>query len=290
MRLHKVLVVSSALVFSLLAGCKNYDSVSSSTVADAKLDAAIEARAAEDKSRDSFRNPRETLAFFDVGPEMRVLEVFPGGGWYTKILAPYLAPKGELYAINYADSMWPLFGFFDAENIAKRKQSMLDWPKTLVEYGGVANGEGTAFGRIPQSWNGSFDRVLMIRATHNLNRFEAKAQTRSSALSEVYDLLKPGGKVGVVQHQGPETASDDWAGGQNGYLKKSAVIEMFKTAGFVLEAESSVNNNALDNPGGKDFVWRLQPSLRGHKDDEAKQKAQAVGESNRMTLLFVKPS
>lgn len=255
-----------------------------------KLEAVIAARPDDERSRDASRRPVQTLEFFDVGPDMNVLEVLPGGGWYTRVLAPYLAPNGSLHAVTYADDMWDLFGFFTAERIAERKQQMLDWPKFLVQKGGVANGQGAAFNRIPESWNNQFDRVLLIRALHNLNRFESKANTRSQALAEIYAVLKPGGTVGVVQHQAPESAGEEWSNGQNGYLKKSDVIAAFEEAGFLFSKSATFNENALDVPGPEDRVWRLRPSLRGHGDDEAaKARASAIGESNRMTLLFTKP-
>lgn len=279
----------SILAMSFLVGCKNHDAAPEAT-STAKIDGIIESRDAKDRARDVYRNPRETLAFFELEPEMRVLEVLPGGGWYTRILAPYLAPQGELYAANYADSMWPLFGFFSEERIAERKQSMIDWPKTIAEIGGELKGEGSAFGNIPAAWDESFDHVLLIRALHNLSRFEAEAQTLSNAIADIYRVLKPGGKVGVVQHKAPEYASDEWATGKNGYLKKSAVIDLFQKNGFKLKSESAINNNILDNPVEEDNVWRLAPSLRGHDDDASKQKAAAIGESDRMTLLFVKSS
>ncbi|NNL57739.1 MAG: methyltransferase, partial [Pseudomonadales bacterium] len=122
------------------------------------------------------------------------------------------------------------------------------------------------------------------------NRFEQRAGMRSAALAEVYDLLKPGGVVGVVQHQAPESADDSWAAGQNGYLKRSAVISMFEQAGFELVASSAMNENPKDQPGASDYVWRLPPSLRGSKDDPAQlATVTAIGESNRMTLKFIKP-
>ena len=138
--------------------------------------------------------------------------------------------------------------------------------------------------------NGTIDAVLFIRAVHNLNRFEAQAGTRTAALKETYRLLKPGGIVGVVQHRASESAPDDWATGQNGYLKSTALIAMFETAGFRFEASSEMNANPKDQPTTSDVVWRLPPSLRGTKDDPEKLSAvNAIGESDRVTLRFVKP-
>ena len=103
-------------------------------------------------------------------------------------------------------------------------------------------------------------------------------------------MLKPGGIVGVVQHHAPDTASDEWANGSRGYLKKGFVIAQMQAAGFEFVASSDVNANSNDQPGAEDVVWRLPPSLRGAKDDaELTAKMLAIGESNRMTLKFRKP-
>ncbi len=287
MKIRKSSLALAILVTSVLASCKSPDAIGDA-VSATKLQGIIETRDEKDKARDVYRNPHETLMFFEVEPGMRVLEVLPGQGWYSKILVPYLGSQGELSAVDYPLDIWPLFGSVSDERVEARKQSMLDWPKTLVEYGGDLPGEGTQFGNTPATWNERFDRVLMIRALHNLSRFEDQAQSLSDVLVEVYGVLKPGGKVGVVQHQAPESASDEWAAGQAGYLKKSTVISMFEKAGFKLASESSINNNILDNPVEGDSVWRLPPTLGGHEDDASMQKASAIGESDRMTLLFVK--
>ena len=112
----------------------------------------------------------------------------------------------------------------------------------------------------------------------------------TEALNESHALLKPGGIVGVVQHQGPEANDDDWAQGSNGYLKKSLLIAKFEAAGFEFVKESPHNENAKDVPSNEDIVWRLPPNLGTSKDNpELQAQMEAIGESNRMTLLFKKP-
>ena len=133
---------------------------------------------------------------------------------------------------------------------------------------------------------GSLDAVLFIRALHNLSRYESEGQYMTQALANTHAMLKPGGIVGVVQHSAPESAEDSWAIGSAGYLKQSKVEEAFETAGFKLIKKSGVNSNPKDVPTGDDVVWRLPPSLRG--SDETKDARMAIGESNRMTLLFKK--
>jgi len=192
--------------------------------------------------------------------------------------------------VNYADEMWGLFGFFPAEFIEKRKQQMVDWPITVASLGGNNTSvKGFAFGSLPYEIEGTVDVVLVIRALHNLNRFEEQAATRSQALADIYRLLKPGGVVGVVQHRAPESASVTWANGSNGYLKSSSIVAMFQEQGLELVSRSEINANNKDRPTEADSVWRLPPSLRGAADAEKRAELIEIGESDRVTLLFQKP-
>ncbi|GAA0854249.1 methyltransferase [Aliiglaciecola litoralis] len=279
----------AAVAVIVLSSCSTqYQNTSKSYVNEIK--AAVEARTPEQQARDKHRHPIQTLALFQVEPGMTVAEALPGGGWYTQILANYLGPKGKLYGINYADDMWPRFGFFDQatiDNFVSRTAAF----NTMVN-GFTDNGietQGFTFATHPKELEGTVDRVLAIRALHNLNRFESEAGTMTQALKVMYALLKNDGMVGVVQHRLPESASDEAADGRRGYLKESTVIQAFENAGFVLVSKSEINANPNDNPGPSDIVWRLPPSLNGVGDDETKKSAmQAIGESDRMTLLFKK--
>lgn len=254
------------------------------------IKAAVEARTAEQKARDEYRHPAQTLAFFQVKPGMTVAEALPGGGWYSNILANYLGSEGKLYGINYSDDIWPRFGFFDQESIDKAVGNTGKFPSMVSEF--TDNGihaRGFTFTSVPSELAGTVDRVLAIRALHNLNRFESQAGTMTQALQTMHTLLKKGGMVGVVQHRLPESATDDASDGRRGYLKQSTVISLFENAGFKLVAKSEINANPNDKPGPTDIVWRLPPTLMGVGDDETKKAAmQAVGESDRMTLLFKK--
>ncbi|MCB1690779.1 MAG: class I SAM-dependent methyltransferase [Halioglobus sp.] len=256
----------------------------------AALAEVVAARSDEDKARDGARHPVETLEFFQVEPGMTVAEGLPGGGWYTRILANYLGADGALYGVNYADRMWPMFSFSTPEMIATRTAATANFPAEVATY--TDNGitaRGFTFETVPPEVVGTVDRVLLIRALHNLNRYEGEAQTLSRALANVRSMLKDDGLVGVVQHRAPETASAEWADGSRGYLNEAAVIVMFEEAGFELVAQSDINANPLDQPAGDDNVWRLPPSLRGNSDDPKKQaEMAAIGESDRMTLLFRK--
>lgn len=250
----------------------------------------VASRSAEDRARDDARHPVATLDFFKVQPGMSVAEALPGRGWYSKILANYLGANGSLYGVNYVDSMWTMFSFATEEWAAQRIALTGKFPDMVAGLtdNGI-NAAGFTFDTVPPKVVGTVDRVLMIRALHNLNRFESQAGTRTQALAAVRSMLADDGLVGVVQHRAPEDASDEWADGSNGYLKQSAVIEMFKEAGFHLIARSEINANPKDQPGAKDMVWRLPPSLRTSEDDPELRKAmEEIGESDRMTLLFSK--
>lgn len=253
------------------------------------LNAVLASRSDEDKVRDDARQPLETLTFFQIKPGMTIAEALPGGGWYTRILANYLGQDGTLYGVNYPDSLWPMLSYASPEWIAERiaaTQNFTAKVATFTDNGITA--QGFTFDTVPPEVEGTVDRVLLIRALHNLNRFQQKAGTRSQALAATHAMLKKDGLVGVVQHRAPATASKEWADGNKGYLNEVAVIAMFAEAGFALVAQSEINANPMDQPSGEDSVWRLSPSLRGSNDDEQREVMVAIGESDRMTLLFRK--
>lgn len=284
---YKKSLLSVALVGALLTGCANTATKTDYTAQLAKVAAE---RISEEKDRDAHRHPVETLAFFQIEPGMVVAEALPGGGWYSNILANFLGKDGEIYGINYVDSMWARFGFFSEERIKEQIALTKEFPGKVAEFtnSGI-KADGFTFETVPDSMDGKVDRVLFIRALHNLNRFEKDAGTLTQALSATHKMLKPGGMVGVVQHEVAESAADAGADGSRGYLKSSTVQAFFEAAGFELVASSDVNKNPKDQPSASDIVWRLPPTYYGAREDEAKKKAmEAIGESNRMTLLFKK--
>ena len=259
-----------------------------SVAADADLQAILSARSTDDTARDIYRNPAETMAFFDIRPGMSVVEALPGRGWYTRVLAPYIGAEGTLYGANYATDLYKRVFGERWEKFRERMESFPQrFPADVATYMDTPPTVGTfAIGQAPDALKGQFDRVLYIRALHHLNRFEP--HLLDGAAAEALALLKPGGIAGVVQHRAPESASEQWAGGNNGYLKQSRVIEAYTGAGFVLDARSELNANPKDQPTESDRVWRLPPSLRV-ADDAARAASLAIGESDRMTLRFVKP-
>lgn len=257
-----------------------------------KLGKVLAAQDDETKARYTWRHPAETLEFFGVKPGMTVIEGLPGGGWYSKILVDYLGEDGALIGANYAWSIYPRFGMFSDETLEEFKTWDTDWPAEAAEWGGehAAPVSAFSFGTMPESLNGTADVVLMIRALHNLNRFEAEGNYLTDTLADVHNALKPGGILGVVQHEAPADSPDAWADGSAGYLKKAYLIERIEQAGFEFVAESDINNNPNDQPSTEDFVWRLPPTLAtSRENEELKAEMEAIGESNRMTLKFRKP-
>ena len=256
-----------------------------------RLQAVLDAQPEAVQARYPFRNPAETLDFFGIEPGMTVVEMLPGAGWYSRILAGYLGPDGTLIGANYPQAIWPLFGFLSDERIAQMETWAEDWPGQAQEWA-VENGadyQAFVLGELPEEMTGTADAVLLIRALHNLVRFDAEYGFLDPTLADIHAVLKPGGIVGVVQHEARPDMPDDWASGNNGYIKRDLVVERFQAAGFELIAESDINANPLDQPTVDDSVWRLPPSLRGSEEgSEQREAMQAIGESHRMTLKFRK--
>lgn len=238
----------------------------------------------ERRARDEWRHPLETLSFFGIEPDMTVVEVLPGsGGWYTQILNPLTAEQGRLVGMTYPDSLWmQMFSSWDDDR-RERFGANISQMGRYMSVAGVESAQpivGYAIDNIPDAENGQADAVLFFRAMHHLFRFDEPLV--DTALSEVFDMLAPGGVVGVVQHRAKEDADAEFVTGNNGYLKQSDVVAAFERAGFVLEEASELNANPNDPADGP--VWRLPPSTTDNPDTSA------IGESDRMTLRFRKPS
>lgn len=251
---------------------------------DPKLMALLDARSDESKARDQYRHPKETLHLFGIQEGMTVIDALPGS-WYGDVVAPLIGKEGKYIGVRYGK--WFFEGRFpdDAERRWAESQSWLtDWPEEAQSYGGGKNLPETSaqfFPGLPEDMDESADVFLFIRALHHTNRYDPAVLDMTAA--DAFRVLKSGGIAGIVQHRAPEAADDAWADGSKGYLKQSRVIEAFKGAGFVLENASEINANRKDQPTEADNVWRLLPS---NKDDAT---AQAIGESDRMTLVFRKP-
>ena len=258
-----------------------------------RLTAVLDAQPDDVKARYQYRNPVETLEFFGVKPGMTVVDTLPGDVWYAGILADYLGEDGKVIGADYSIDMWPLFGSFATPEFIEGKKT---WTETWVadkdaqREAGDASFAAFQFGALPDEMKGTADAALMIRASHNVHRFEGEGGFMTQALADMKAVLKPGGHLGVIQHRAPEGNADEWADGSNGYLKQSRVIAAFEAAGFELVEASEINANAADQPTEEDFVWRLPPRLAGSDDNPERREAMtAIGESDRMTLLFKKP-
>jgi predicted methyltransferase len=257
------------------------------------LDAILEAQPEAVKARYVYRKPAETLAFFGVEPGMTVVEALPGGGWYTKILLPYLGEDGLLIGADYPYQQWVVNPSSTPERLEEKKTWVQDWTADAESWRGEGDAAVAAFqmAEMPAEFEGKADVVLFIRALHNLARFEDEAGTLTSAITDAWNALKPGGIVGVIQHEARPDMPDDWADGSNGYLKKDFVIERMEAAGFELVDSTDMHANPKDQPTTDDAVWRLPPGLSGSDEDpELRAERQAIGESNRMTLKFMKPA
>ena len=236
---------------------------------------------ADDKARDAFRHPAETLAFFQVRPDMTVVEYMPGGGWYSRVLAPMLTRGGGRYLAINPD---PVAMGMTAERQAAWRASTTALSTKAAEYTGRAATDVPAYttDTLPASLDGTVDRVLIFREMHNLRQ----ANVVDSELKAMRRLLKPGGMLGIVQHRAKATADADYANGSKGYLRQADVVNLVTAMGFELAGTSEVNANPRDSadyPGG---VWTLPP-VYGQKDAD-RARYQAIGESDRMTLLFRK--
>ena len=246
--------------------------------ARARLEAVIagDHRTPRYAARDKYRRPLKTLMFFGLRPQMTVVEIWPGGGWYTEILAPFLKGTGKYYAAhrNRDTDNKRLLKF-----IARYDAKLAARPEL---YGEVSVTQlSRKKGDIAPA--GSADMVLTFRNVHNWMKHGFDAHV----FDAMYGALKPGGILGVVEHRAdPEEFPDPQA--LSGYVHEEQVIEMAEAAGFTLAEKSDVNANPKDSRNHPKGVWTLPPSLRLKDTDRAKYLA--IGESDRMTLKFVKPA
>jgi len=228
-------------------------------------------RSDANRARDAHRHPKETLEFFGVKPTSTVVEIWPGGGWYTEVLSPYLRGKGSYVAAFPAQSVKGLQNFKD--KLATRPEL---YDKTAIVPLGVPD-------KLNIRPEGGADFVLTFRNVHNW----IKDDLADKFFAAFYDALKPGGVLGVVEHRAkPGTTLKE--SGESGYMTEAWVIERATAAGFKLDAKSEVNANPKDTKDYKKGVWTLPPTLAEKDLDRAKYVA--IGESDRMTLRFIKPA
>ena len=277
-----VLLLAALLIVALVPRIADAAEHQLDPTSSAALDNAIngEHRSAENRARDKFRRPKETLAFFGFRSDMTVVEIWPGGGWYTEILAPALKESGKLYAAHF--SVNPPYSYqrrYYGAFLTKAGSTpdvyrdmiitALDFPYELE----IAP-------------PGSADLVVTFRNAHNwVGSGYPKASARL-AFQAMFDALKPGGVLGIVDHRWPDADSEDPVS-ENGYVSEERLIALAEEAGFEFSGRSDLNRNPKDTHDHSEGVWTLLPTLAlGEKDQE---KYLAIGESDRLTIKFVKP-
>jgi len=235
-------------------------------------------RSAENIARNKYRHPIETLTFFGIDDGMRVLEIWPGAGWYTEILAPALRDNGSLAVASWDQAVagQPDYRY----QLPKEMQAAFAARPEIYDQVVVvpwSPPESSSLGKA-----GEYDAVLTFRNVHGwVNNGQAQ-----DVFKEFARVLKSGGVLGVVQHRAAE-GSDPKVTAEKGYVPEAYVIELAKQAGLVFESASEVNANPLDTKDYPDGVWTLPPNLQ--LGDTDREKYLAIGESDRMTLRFRKP-
>ena len=238
---------------------------------------------ADGSERDTWRHPAETLEFFGVDPSSTVVEIWPGGGWYTDILAPWIAANGGTYIAAHFPDDTP--SEYRQRSLAAFNQHVSDTPV----YGDVAMASFSQQVNLTVD-DASVDAILTFRNIHN---WMARGYA-DRAFDDFYTALKPGGILGVVEHRLPSTREQDPMAG-TGYVQQDYVIAMAEEAGFVLVETSEINANPADTADHPLGVWTLPPVRRSPEEgDEGydsfdRAHYDAIGESDRMTLLFRKP-
>ncbi len=256
---------------------------------DPKLAEAVagEWRSESDRARDTARHPAETLGFWGLAPGMAVLEVQPGGGWWTEIIAPYTRMTGGRYFVTGPDAADPELSERGRDFRAKMEADYAARKDQFGEVGIVNWGSRSA----PPPAD-TFDLAIVSRSVHGWMREEGRTE---KALKDLYVGLKPGGILGIEQHRANADTAD--IGPKSGYVLEDWVIEQAEKAGFKLIGRSEINANPRDTKDHPFGVWTLPPARRSTAygsgsdtdPDFDHSKYDAIGESDRMTLRFQKP-
>ncbi len=234
---------------------------------------------AEDAKRDKYRQPARTLEFFQVHPDHVIGEYAPGGEWYTRILGRYVNEKGKFSGLYFNTS---IFGTDkQKENI---RASAVKFPDDVAKVTGRPATDFSAFtlDAIPDGAKGTYDRILIMRMMHNIMRWNIA----DNEIKAMRDLLKDDGLIGIEQHRAKANAPYSYTDGNKGYLREADVIRFMEINGFELVGKSEANANPKDPANWPDGVWTLPPQRLFDKENNARYDA--VGESDRMTLLFKK--
>ncbi len=237
-------------------------------------------RSADNKARDPYRHPEQTLLFFGLRQDMTVVELWPGGGgWFTEVLAPVLRERGKLIVTNF-DTSGPADSY-QTKNGNKYKDKLAANPAVYDKVEVVTFKDPKALSLAP---DGTVDMVLTFRNSHGWVEDGIEADIYGAA----FKALKSGGVLGVEQHRAnPGPVADAKKQAETGYLPEEWLVERIESFGFKLAGKSEVNANPKDTKDYAKGVWALPPALQNGETDKAKY--QAIGESDRMTLKFVKP-
>lgn len=274
---HQPTKLAAALCLCFALGFAANAGLAASVESQLMQHAVGEHRADGHAARNGSRHPVETLSFFGLRGDMTVVEISPGGsGWYTEILAPFLREKGQLYCASYD---MEATSDYAVRNAAKFNAKLNARPDI---YDRVKITEFAPPAKTAIAPPGSADMIVTFRNVHGwLGDGAAPA-----AFAAFFKALKPGGVLGLVQHRGdPGTSQDPEA--NSGYVREDLVIALASEAGFRLDGSSQINANAADTRDHPEGVWTLPPALRLKDQDRAKYES--IGESDRMTLRFVKP-
>ena len=239
--------------------------------------AAGDHRSEENRARDAYRHPVETLEFFGLEPDMTVVEIWPSGGWYTEVIAPYVNAEGTYIAAHWDPED-------EREFVRNGVQSFKD---KLAERPDLYGGVQMSVLMPPEKWDvapeGSADMIVTFRNIHN---WMPRGYTEDM-FAAFYKALKPGGVLGIVEHRGDPSVEQD-PNAASGYVNEDYAIQLAEAAGFELAGASEINANPKDTKDYDTGVWTLPPTLR--KKEEDQDKYMAIGESDRFTLKFRKPA
>lgn len=268
LRLPSLLLI---LLTMLASACTTQNSLLKNTING-------EQRSEQNRARDVARHPQQTLSFFDVKADATVIEIWPGKGWYTEILAPYIKQGGG----QYIAAGFPIHSGPQWRRLMQ--QALQDYMTMHPRYYNAV--QFTVIGP-PYLWslgeNNSADTVLTFRNVHNW----VKGGYANKMFQAAFKVLKPGGTLGITDHRA-KLGTDITTMNKTGYVTEAHVITLAKEAGFELVASSEINANPKDTKDHPKGVWTLPPTLR--LGDQNRAKYIAIGESDRMTLKFIKPS
>jgi len=239
-------------------------------------------RSEENKARDLYRHPKQVIEFLKIKPHHTLLEVWPGSGWYSEILAPYLKSRGQYYA-----------AIFSLDNLNSDDKQAVFWSKVSQKYQEKMSDEAI-YGDVSYSIfdNAKFisskpePKMDVIFIARTLHVWDERGEMQD-ALKALFEVLKPGGTLGIIQHRA-DTISEFASRAGEGYMDQRYVIDAALKAGFILDKSSEINHNPKDTKDYPKGVYALPPTLAMGSLD--KEKYLAIGESDRMTLRFIKPN